>query len=257
MKSSIYKYLKEREPLAIAFSGGTDSSALILFCRLNHIKYVGFTIAGPHITDYEIQKVVSLRREYGLNHCFFYCDYKFSSQVARNSRRRCFYCKSNLFSGPVKFFFRTHIVADGTNSTDLLGYRPGIESIRAHGIISPFVDLGMTKDQIIGFARKLGLKANKADSRSCILARFSYGVYLDHDLVIKIRRAEDFLLQQGLSGFRFRVLKPGDYLLQIDEHYGQPFFQIKAGFDQLVDSLGLKSYSIQLMPFGEITGYYD
>jgi len=257
LDKSLYNYLKEKQPLAIAFSGGMDSSALILFCHDNQIRYTGFSLIGLHITDYEIQRIIILRKKYGLNHCFFYFDYRSDPRVVLNSRRRCFHCKSLLFSGPARYYARTHTLIDGTNSTDLVGYRPGIEAIKAHGIKSPFADLGMDKDQIISLARQLGLKADRIDSRSCILARFSYGEYLDDLLVARIRKAEDYLLEKGLNGFRLRVLGCSDYLLQMDTSQESLFFHIKPCFDEFIKGSGLYSYRIQIIPFSEMSGYYD
>ncbi len=257
MKLLLQNYLKEKEPLAIALSGGTDSSALILFCRCNQIKYVGFTVVGPHITDYEIKKVVELRKDHALDHFFFYFDYRHYSLVYFNSKQRCFYCKVSLFAGPVDFFSHTHTLADGTNSSDIHSYRPGIRANMAQGIISPFADLGMDKKEVINLALELGLKQSAIDSRSCILARFSYGVLLDYNLVKKVRKVEDYLLEKGLKGFRLRVLSCERFLMQVSSHQKNFFEQLMPGFDELMQSLELKPYTVRFLPFAQITGYYD
>lgn len=257
MKLLLQNYLKEKEPLAIALSGGTDSSALILFCRCNQIKYAGFTVVGPHITDYEIKRVMELRKDLALDHFFFYYDYRHYSQVYYNSKQRCFYCKASLFAGPVDFFSHTHTLADGTNSSDIHSYRPGIKANMAQGIISPFADLGMDKKEVISLALELGLKQSLIDSRSCILARFSYGVFLDYNLVKKVRKVEDYLLEKGLKGFRLRVLTCERFLMQVSSHQKFFFEQLMPGFDELMQSLELEPYTVRFLPFAQITGYYD
>lgn len=257
MNIGLYKYLKKREPLAIALSGGIDSSALILFCHSKQIRYVGFTLTGPHITDCEIQKVIALREKYSLNHFFFYYDFRYNKKLIINSKDRCFYCKADLLSGPTNFFSSTHTLIDGTNYTDSIGFRPGMRSLKTLGIISPFAQLQINKGEIIHLARQLGLIAGVSDSRSCILARFNYGVYLDEKLVLRIRKAEDYLLEKGLTGFRLRVLGWKEYLLQVDVEQEIMFRQIQSGFDQLSRQLDLYPCNVQVRPFAEITGYYD
>lgn len=253
----LYKYLKKKEPLAIALSGGVDSSALVLFCHSNHIRYVGFTLTGPHITDFEIQKVIALREEYSLNHVFFYYDFRYNEKLLINSKDRCFYCKKDLLSGPANFFSSTHTLVDGTNYTDFHGFRPGMRSLKTLGIESPFAELKINKYEIIHLAGQLGLNAGISDSRSCILARFNYGVFLDYKLVLRIRKAEDYLLEQGLTGFRLRVPGWKEYLLQIDVEQEIMFRQIQSGFDQLARQLDLYPCDVQVMQFVEIAGYYD
>ncbi len=254
---NLQNYLRDKEPLAIALSGGIDSSTLTLFCHQNQIEYAGFTITGPHVTDFEIQRVIRLRNEYGLNHIFFYYDYRYYSNVIKNPHDRCFHCKSSLLTGPANFFSSTHTLADGSNYTDTLGHRPGIRALKNLGIISPFVDLKIDKSEIVEMARRLGLKAEEKDSRSCILARFDYGIFLDDNLVLKIRKAEDYLLQQGLTGFRLRVLSPEKCLLQINSQNEPLFKQIQPGFDTLTKQIDLFPYEVDFLPFSKITGYYD
>jgi pyridinium-3,5-biscarboxylic acid mononucleotide sulfurtransferase len=253
----LYKYLKKREPLAIALSGGIDSSALILFCHSKQIRYAGFTVTGPHITDFEIQRVIALREEYSLNHVFFYYDFKYNKKIIINSKDRCFYCKADLLFGPANFFSSTHTLVDGTNYTDSEGFRPGMRSLKNLGIISPFAQLQINKGEIIHLAGQLGLSRGISDSRSCILARFNYGVYLDEKLVLRIRKAEDYLLHKGLTGFRLRVLGCKEYLLQIDVEQEIMFRQIHSGFDRLARQLNLYPCDVQFRPFAKITGYYD
>jgi pyridinium-3,5-biscarboxylic acid mononucleotide sulfurtransferase len=250
-------YLQKNAPLAVALSGGADSRALIIFCLRNQIEYAGFTVVGPHITDYEINAVASLVRDHGLNHSFFFYDYRHNSLVASNSKQRCFYCKSSLFAGPAMFFSGTHTLADGTSFSDTLSYRPGIRALKDLGISSPFSELGMTREEVSILARDMGLKESVLDSRSCILSRFRYGLYLDYDLVLKIREAESRLLENGLKDFRLRVINRDSYLLQVSLCRQGVFEKIRPGFDELMSGLGLKPYAVRFLPFEEISGHFD
>lgn len=257
MNQSLFNYLREKAPLAVAFSGGSDSRALILFCHRNQINYTGFTVVGPHITDYEIKTVGSLVKDHGLDHSFFFYDFRRSPWVASNSKQRCFYCKSALFAGPAEFFSDTHTLVDGTNFSDQQCYRPGIKAIKTLGILSPFAELGITKEDVSILAREMGLEKGVLDSRSCILSRFRYGLYLDYDLVIKIRQVESRLLEKGLKGFRLRVLSGDSYLLQVSATQQGVFKQIGPDFDELMSCLGLKPYDVRFLPFEEISGHFD
>lgn len=243
--------------MAIALSGGIDSSALTLFCHQQNIEYSSFSLIGPHITDYEIKRIINYRFQYNLKHFFFYYDYSTNSCLLKNTKNRCFYCKSDLLSGPVNFFSQTHTLVDGTNLTDTLSFRPGIRALKELGINSPLADLEVTKPQVIQLARHLGLKASQTDSRSCILARFAYGTLLDTDQVKRVRQAENYLLEEGLTGFRFRVLSKNDFLLQVEGSQEVIFQQIQPDFDLLCRRLKLFPYKLHFSGFEMITGFMD
>ena len=250
-------FLKEKEPLAIAFSGGLDSTALTLFCAANSIRHVCFTIIGPHITDYEIRKIISQRQSHILPHYFFYHDYRENEYIRRNNRDRCYYCKLAFFKQPLNFFSPAHTIVDGTNSTDMLKFRPGIKALYEHGILSPFAAAGMDRKQVSSLAVSIGLGADNFASRSCILTRFDYGVQLDFSLVLKVRAIEDFLLDQGISAFRFRVMGPEKYLLQVDGSQKKYYQKVETEFEKFFNELELGHFDVQFIPFNQISGYFD
>ncbi len=146
---------------------------------------------------------------------------------------------------------------DGTNRSDVLGSRPGIKAAREKGFVSPFADLLMDKKDVIQLALDLGLNHNPLESRSCILTRFAYGVPIDFNLVQKIRAAENFLLENRLSGFRFRVSGSRDFILQIDTKQKLLFLQVQAPFDRITQDMDLFPYTVQFIAFDQITGYFD
>ncbi len=250
-------FLKEREPLALAFSGGLDSTALTLFCAASSIRHICFTIIGPHITDYEIRKIISLRKTYNLTHYFFYHDYRDNDYIKINNKNRCYYCKQALFTGPLKCFTPSYTLADGTNSTDMPKFRPGIKALHEHGILSPFAAAGINREQVSSLAGSLGLGAENFAARSCILARFDYGVQLDFSLVLKVRAIENFLLDQGISAFRFRVLGSDKYLLQVEISQKYFYQKVESDFEAFVNKLEISHFDLQFMPFNKISGYFD
>lgn len=249
--------LRSKQPLAVAVSGGMDSTTLAMFCLRQGLKHVCFTVIGPHVTDHEIRSVLRLRAEHGLKHIFFYFDYNNHQKIVANSHQRCRYCKHHMFSGPSTYFSDKNTIVDGTNFSDAGTYRPGMISLKELGVVSPFYKCGYDRARVIELSRQLGLNPGLYYSRSCVLTRFAYGIPLDPDLVDTIRTAENYLLDQGLSGFRMRVLCRGEYLLQVDVGQEVIFSRIRPDFDAFARELGLVPYTLQVIPFESITGFFD
>lgn len=257
LQAQLYHHLRNKQPLAIAWSGGLDSTALVLFSHFNRIKYISFTLIGPHITEHELKHILNLRNEKFLKHVFFYADYRFEPRILKNCKRRCYYCKHFLFSKPVQFFAPDFTIIDGTNASDFHDHRPGILSLQELGITSPFADLGIGKRQIMELALHLRLDKHPHESRSCILTRFEYGIPLDDLLVAKIRAVEDYLLENRIIGFRFRMLRTNYFILQIADNQQKHFYDIREGLEEMITSLGLFPYEVHFLAYDRITGFFD
>lgn len=249
--------IKSIQPLSIALSGGVDSTVLTLLCHKNSIDYRCFTIIGPHMTDFEIQRVCEIRNEFGLNHTFFYFDYRLYPEIQSNSLNRCLFCKHYMYYFAGRFFSPEFNLVDATNADDMQEFRPGIKAARMLSVKTPFASLGVNKDQIFKIASMLGLQYESLDTRSCILCRFAYHVDLDSRDVLRIRSAEDYLLDNGLKGFRLRRPDHSNFLLQIDTSQQEKFQSMRAGFFDLCRSLEILPVKIDFLSLEKITGYYD
>lgn len=249
--------IKSIQPLAIALSGGVDSTVLTLLCHKYGIDYKCFTIIGPHITDFEIQRVCRVRNKAGLNHSFFYFDYRLYPEISSNGLNRCFFCKHYMYFFVRHFFPQEFNLVDATNADDMQQFRPGIKAAQMLSVKTPFASLGVKKKQIFEIAHLLGLQYDPLDTRSCILCRFAYNINLDFHDVHKIRSAEDYLLNNGLKGFRLR--RPGhcNFLLQIDISQQENFQSIRSGFFDFCRSLEISPLKIDFLSLEEISGYYD
>ncbi|MFX1482902.1 MAG: hypothetical protein ACFFCP_06905, partial [Promethearchaeota archaeon] len=81
-------------------------------------------------------------------------------------------------------------VVEGTNATDMDGHRPGAKALEEAGVLSPFRDEGITKDEIRTYAREVGLSVADRPSMACLSSRFPYGTEITEDRVRRIDRVE-------------------------------------------------------------------
>ncbi|MFW5731314.1 MAG: hypothetical protein ACOCV7_06650 [Desulfonatronovibrionaceae bacterium] len=254
--SCLVRVLKRHQPLALAFSGGVDSSCLAAVCALHRIDFAAFTLAGPHITGHELKKVLAFRRRYAFHHLFLHFDYRLYPDIVLNSRERCFHCKDKIFSLAGGFFSRSFMLADGTSCSDLNQYRPGLAALQKHRVLSPFVLAGLGRNEVHKLAENLGLNMD-GFSRSCVLCRFPYGRPLEYELVLKVRNAENFLLEKKITGFRLRMPEPDRYLLQIDPKFKSRFRDIGEDFAVYLQKNQINQPRLEFKRFDRITGYYD
>lgn len=91
-----------------------------------------------------------------------------------NPYDRCYHCKSNLYRSMAAITDRP--LASGTNLDDLGDYRPGLKAASERHVVHPFVDAGITKDQVRAIAREHGLAYSELPAQPCLASRIETGI---------------------------------------------------------------------------------
>ena len=102
---------------------------------------------------------------------------------------------------------RADLIVEGTNQSDLGDHRPGLQAIREAQVRSPFIDLGVTKQQIRELAISLGLTVSDKPSMACLASRFPYGTRITAEKLKRVSAAEAWLRDQ----FKFSQLRVRDH----------------------------------------------
>jgi len=107
-------------------------------------------------------------------------DHLEDNEFTRNPRDRCYLCKKKLAKIWTEYASERGLdmVVEGTSASDLKGHRPGKRALREMGVTSPFLDAGITKDEIRKYARENGLSVADRPSMACLATRFPYGVQI-------------------------------------------------------------------------------
>ena len=211
--SALKAYLKElaQKDVAVAFSGGVDSSLLLHLCceasQKTGKKVYAITLQTdlhPH-GDVGIARQVA--KEAGAEHIVLYIDELEEAGIRMNPVDRCYRCKLSLFK---KLLEKTQLlgvshVMEGTNADDLLVYRPGIRAIQELAILSPFAQMGISKKEIRQLAADYGVSVATRPSTPCMATRFPYGTKLDYETMHKVDEAEQWLRSQGFYNVRLRI----------------------------------------------------
>ena len=150
---------------AVAFSGGADSSFLLLEAhRALGRRAVAVTVRSALCPSGDVDAAAAFCRTIGAAHEILDFDPFAVPGFAANGPDRCYTCKRAMFSALKKF---------------------------AAGAESPLRDAGFSKAEIRDALRGEGLDAASKPPAACLASRVPYGERLSPELLARIGRAED------------------------------------------------------------------
>ncbi|SDG17192.1 uncharacterized protein SAMN05216584_102294 [Selenomonas sp. WCT3] len=200
-------YLRELGSVAVAFSGGVDSTFLLRVARETlGDKCIAFTAASVFVPQRDVEEAKAFAEKEGVHHILKTFDVLALEGIRMNPEDRCYRCKYALFSQFKELAAQKglNFVVDGSNRDDDGDYRPGRRALRELDIKSPLYYAGMTKQDIRCLSEEMGLPTWNKPSFACLASRFVYGEELSAEKLDEVNRAEEYLLRKGVRQFRVR-----------------------------------------------------
>ena len=201
------KYLQGFDSLAVAFSGGVDSTFLLAAAKeaLGE-KVIAVTLLSGFVPENVVQEATLFATALGVRHEFIQVDELSIPGVASNPPDRCYLCKKALFTKIKVLAEKMDIqqVVDGSNLDDEGDYRPGMQALAELGIKSPLRIAQLTKEEIRSLSQMLNLPTWNKPSFACLASRIPYGEAITKEKLAMIEKAELFLMAQGLKQMRVR-----------------------------------------------------
>ena len=209
MLEKLENRLKELEKVAIAYSGGIDSTFLLYVANkvLSKENVIAMIANGNMVARKDYKEAISFLKENNFNYREIPYYPFHITEFKENYRDRCYHCKKNLMT-KIKIVSNESgfiNVLDGKNADDLKVYRPGNKATEELGIISPLAELGMDKETIRKQAKKLGIKNWNKPSNSCLATRFPYNTNLTEESLKKVELSEEMIKSLGIEKVRVRV----------------------------------------------------
>ena len=204
LKSLLISYKK----VAVAYSGGVDSSLLVKLCAdtLGPANVIAITGVSQTYTEDEKKIAQQITGKLGVELVLLQTDELSSDSFASNPTNRCYHCKKELYGklvGIAKGKGAAYIL-DGTNADDLGDYRPGRKAADEFGVVSPFVIAGITKSDIRELSRTLDLPTWNKPANPCLASRVPYGTRITESILRQIEAGERVLKNLGIKNVRLR-----------------------------------------------------
>jgi len=251
--NNLKRILKELGSVAVAYSGGTDSTFLLKVARdVLRCNSAAITARSASFPKRELKQAMEFAKKIEANHVIIDTAELDIEGFSDNPVNRCYLCKKEIFSKILDYTRANGLrhVADGSNVDDLGDFRPGLRAIEELGIKRPLMEAEMGKEDIRILSREMGLPTWDKPSFACLVSRLPYGQTITKRKLAIIEELEQYLLDRGFR--QVRVRHHGDLArIEVAEDERGKFFDTalmdgvhekfnKSGF--IYVSLDLKGY---------------
>ncbi len=199
--------LKAYGSLAVAYSGGVDSSYLADCAHEVLGQNARMIIAdSPSIPRAELQDAIDLAKERGWNLRIIQTNEHKNDAYLENRGDRCFHCKNELFAKmeTIMSEFGEIVLAHGAIEDDKGDVRPGTQAAANHCVVAPLQNAGLYKKEIRILSERRGLPTATKASFACLGSRFPTGTRIDLEAMTQVEKAEAILRARGYAQYRIR-----------------------------------------------------
>jgi uncharacterized protein len=193
--------------LIVAYSGGVDS-AYLAYAAQQALgdRMLAVTALSASYSARDRREAESIVARCNFPHEFIETGELADPSYRANTPERCYFCKDELFDKLDELAVRRGFaaVAYGINADDQGDWRPGQRAAREHRVLTPLLDVGMTKADIRELARRAQLPVWDRPASACLSSRIAYGIEVTPERLAIVEKGEEALRALGFRQFRVR-----------------------------------------------------
>jgi pyridinium-3,5-biscarboxylic acid mononucleotide sulfurtransferase len=202
------EYLKTAGIVAIAYSGGFDST-FMLAAASEYIprSHIAVFVDMPMLSERQRGSARRIAERLGSPLVIVGLDWDDMPGVKCNNPERCYFCKSSIYSNvrSVASEMGCDACICGDNYDDLRSVRPGRRAAEEMGISKPLEDLGITRADIVDKVLSMDLGCDIIKD-TCLSTRIPFGIPIDEAKMRAIESYEQAVRRMcGVKQLRFRL----------------------------------------------------
>jgi pyridinium-3,5-biscarboxylic acid mononucleotide sulfurtransferase len=198
----------------VAFSGGADSTLLALIAKEEADNPIAVTVDNGVMPSECLEEAEKIAQEIGIEHIIIKVNLLENQSFCSNPPNRCYICKNMIYNRLEEILkdYKFDFIADGTNITDLMEDRPGIQVNLEKNIKTPLIQAGLTFEEVREALNNLKLEYHP--STTCFATRIPTGIAITPKRINRIAYVENLI--RNITGLKMVRVRDHDGVATIE-----------------------------------------